>query len=79
VWIRAGDDAGSGKGVLATWDALASTLPADIPDQPSMLEGGTLRDYQMQVRGLTHNSGAGACPLYFGHFIFCGEYRSAVK
>jgi hypothetical protein len=48
-------EAGSSKGgVLSTWDALASTLPADIPNQPSMLQGGTLREYQMQVRGGRH-------------------------
>lgn len=48
-------DAGSSKsGVLSTWDALASTLPADIPSQPSMLQRGTLREYQMQVREGNH-------------------------
>lgn len=46
----AGDGAGSSKGALSTWDALASSLPADIPEQPQMLQGGSLREYQMQVR-----------------------------
>lgn len=48
--FTAGDEgAGSSKGALSTWDALASTLPADIPAQPEMLQGGSLREYQMQV------------------------------
>jgi hypothetical protein len=55
----AGDGAGSSKGVLSTWDALASTLPADIPAQPQLLKGGSLREYQMQVK-----QGVGGCGLH---------------
>jgi len=42
-------EGGGGGAVLSSWDSLAATLPADIPQQPKMLQGGTLRDYQMQV------------------------------
>lgn len=37
------------SGSLADWDSLAASLPADIPVQPKMLQGGNLREYQMQV------------------------------
>lgn len=37
---------------LSRWDDLASALPADILLQPKMLEGGNLREYQMQVSEL---------------------------
>lgn len=48
----AGTGCGSSSGGgLSTWDALAATLPADIPSQPKMLQGGSLREYQLQVRG----------------------------
>jgi hypothetical protein len=44
------NSSGSSKAVLSSWDSLASTLPADISSQPEMLQGGSLREYQMQVR-----------------------------
>ncbi|KAF6263561.1 SNF2 family N-terminal domain-containing protein [Scenedesmus sp. NREL 46B-D3] len=43
--------AGGGAGVLdssAAWAKLAAQLPADIQQQPSMVKGGQLREYQMQ-------------------------------
>jgi hypothetical protein len=47
-----GSSSGSSKAVLSSWDSLASTLPADISSQPEMLQGGSLREYQLQVRSL---------------------------
>jgi hypothetical protein len=44
---------GEAAGVLDSsnaWVKLAAQLPADIPQQPSMVKGGQLREYQMQVR-----------------------------
>lgn len=31
------------------WSRLAAALSADIQEQPEMIKGGELRDYQMQV------------------------------
>ena len=47
--VEAAAGAASTASALSTWDALANTLPADIPTQPTMLQGGNLREYQMQV------------------------------
>lgn len=50
----AADDSNNEAGVLdssAAWIKLAAQLPADIPEQPTMVKGGTLREYQMQVGG----------------------------
>ncbi|WIA16563.1 hypothetical protein OEZ85_013234 [Tetradesmus obliquus] len=47
----AADDSNNEAGVLdssAAWIKLAAQLPADIPEQPTMVKGGTLREYQMQ-------------------------------
>jgi hypothetical protein len=49
----AGTGGGDAGGVLdssAAWIKLAAQLPADIQQQPSMVKGGQLREYQMQVR-----------------------------
>jgi hypothetical protein len=32
------------------WNKMSASLQADIPQQPAMLKGGSLRDYQMTVR-----------------------------
>jgi hypothetical protein len=43
----------SAEGVLNSsncWSRLAAAIPADIPEQPALLTGGQLREYQMQVR-----------------------------
>jgi hypothetical protein len=32
------------------WNKMSASLQADIPQQPAMLKGGFLRDYQMAVR-----------------------------
>ncbi len=47
-------------GVVAAsdaWSALASHLVADVRQQPSMLAGGQLRDYQMHVSGRCRRQG----------------------
>jgi hypothetical protein len=44
-----GDDAGGVLDSSAAWIKLAAQLPADIQQQPSMVKGGQLREYQMQV------------------------------
>jgi hypothetical protein len=35
--------------VSECWSSLAQALVADIPEQPEMLQGGELREYQMHV------------------------------
>jgi hypothetical protein len=42
-------DGGSVLDSSKAWVKLAAQLPADIPQQPSMVKGGQLREYQMQV------------------------------
>ena len=34
----------------SAWNRLSDSLRADIPAQPAMLQGGQLRDYQLEVR-----------------------------
>jgi hypothetical protein len=54
-------DGGSVLDSSNAWVKLAAQLPADIPQQPSMVKGGQLREYQMQVRLLVmFNRGAAA-------------------
>jgi hypothetical protein len=57
-----GDNAGGVLDSSAAWIKLAAQLPADIQQQPSMVKGGQLREYQMQVRlACIHNCMAAAC------------------
>ena len=35
------------------WNRMSASLQADIAEQPAMLKGGTLRDYQMTVSSLS--------------------------
>lgn len=37
------------EGAAGAWGRLAERLVADVQQQPALLEGGELRDYQMQV------------------------------
>ena len=39
-------------GSTASWSKLAEQIHADVKEQPKMLTGGELRDYQMQASRL---------------------------
>lgn len=51
---EAGSGGDEGGSAAEAWGALASRLPAEIEEQPTLLEGGSLRSYQMQVRPGAH-------------------------